>query len=82
MVTATMTSKGRITIPRTVRESLRIHSGDRVEIIMHGETEALMRPVTRTIDQVFGRLHKRGQAGKTVANMNQAIRSRLKSAKS
>ncbi|MEI7881132.1 MAG: AbrB/MazE/SpoVT family DNA-binding domain-containing protein [bacterium] len=82
MVTATITSKGQITIPRTVRESLHLHSGDRIAFIMQGETEALMKPVTKTVDQVFGRLHKHGQAGKTVAEMNRAIVSRMRSARS
>lgn len=82
MVTATITSKGQITIPRTVRESLHLHSGDRIAFIMQGETEALMKPVTKTVDQVFGRLHKHGQAGKTVAEMNRVIVSRMRSARS
>ena len=78
MVTATLTSKGQITIPKTVRESLRLHSGDRVAFIMHGLTEAVLKPVTKTVDQVFGRLHKHGQAGKTVAEMNQAVARRMR----
>jgi len=78
MVTATLTSKGQITIPRAVRELLRLHTGDRIAFVMHGETEAVMKPVTKTVDQVFGRLQRRGQAGRTVAEMNQAIASRMR----
>ena len=78
MVTATLTSKGQITIPKTVRESLRLHSGDRVAFIMHGLTEAVLKPVTKTVDQVFGRLHKYGQVGKTVVEMNQAVARRMR----
>ena len=78
MVTATLTSKGQITIPRAVRELLHLHSGDRIAFVMHGETEALMKPVTKTVDQVFGRLHRYGQVGRTVAEMNQAIAARMR----
>jgi len=78
MVTATVTSKGQITIPQKVRESLHIHSGDRVEFIVHGETEAVLKPITRTVDQVFGRLYRRGQTPKTVEEMNQAIARRMR----
>ena len=78
MVTATLTSKGQITIPRAVRELLHLHSGDRIAFVMHGETEAVMKPVTKSVDQVFGRLHRHGQTGRTVAEMNQAIASRMR----
>jgi AbrB family looped-hinge helix DNA binding protein len=81
MVTATITSKGQITIPRSVRESLHLHSGDRIAFILHGEAEAVMKPVTKTVDQVFGRLQKNGRAGKTVAEMNHAIMSRMRAVK-
>ena len=81
MVTATMTSKGQVTIPKTVRESLHLHSGDRIAFIVHGQTEAVLKPVTKTVDQVFGRLHKHGQAGKTVVEMNQAVAQRMRGKK-
>ena len=78
MVTATLTSKGQITIPKTVRESLCLHTGDRIAFIMHDQTEAVLKPVTKTVDQVFGRLHKPEQVGKTVAEMNEAVARRLR----
>lgn len=76
MVTATITSKGQVTIPKLVRESLRLHCGDRIAFIVHDQTEAVLKPVTRTVDQVFGRLHTPGQVGKTVAEMNRAVARR------
>jgi len=79
MVTAKVTSKGQITIPKVVRESLHLHSGDKVEFIVHGQTEAMLVPVTKSVDQVFGRLHKSAQAGKTVAEMNEAVAQRMRS---
>ena len=78
MVTATLTSKGQITIPRAIRELLRLHSGDRIAFVMHGDTEAMMKPVTKSVDQVFGRLQRPGQVSRTVAEMNQAIAGRLR----
>ncbi|MEI6810276.1 MAG: type II toxin-antitoxin system PrlF family antitoxin [bacterium] len=78
MVTATITSKGQVTIPKTVRESLRLHTGDRIAFIVRDQTEAVMKPVTKTVDQVFGRLHKIGQVSKTVAEMNLVIAQRMR----
>ena len=73
MVTATLTSKGQMTIPKAVRESLRLRSGDRVEFVVHDQSEATMRPITKSVDDVFGRLHVRGQSAVPVARMDEAM---------
>ena len=73
MVTATLTSKGQITIPKTVRKSLNLHTGDRVEFVVHGSSEALVRPITKSVDEVFGKLHDADQPVLTVEDMDAAI---------
>ena len=78
MVTATITSKGQITIPKAVRASLRLRTGDRVEFVVHGQNEAILKPITKSVDDVFGRLHKPGRPRKTVQEMNEAIAGRLR----
>ena len=40
MVTATLTSKGQVTIPKPVRDSLRLRTGDRVAFILRGHAGA------------------------------------------
>jgi antitoxin PrlF len=82
MTTATLTSKGQITIPKAVRDSLRLHSGDKIAFVMHDEKEAVMKPVTKTVDQVFGRLHKAGQVGRSVDELNRAVRQRMRDERS
>jgi AbrB family looped-hinge helix DNA binding protein len=58
MVTATLTSKGRITIPTRVRESLRVTGSDRVEFLEVApgryELVAATRPVT-ALKGMFGK---------------------------
>ena len=78
MAQATVTSKGQITIPKSVRDSLHLHSGDRVEFIVQGENEALVKPLTKTVAEVFGRLHKPGRPRKSVEQMNEAVARSLK----
>ncbi len=78
MLTATLTSRGQITIPKQVRESLRLRSGDRVTFIVHDETEAVLKPVATTVDQVFGMLHRPGQIRRNVAEMNRAVAHRAR----
>ncbi len=81
MATATLTSKGQVTIPKVVRDSLRLHTGDRVAFEIHGESEALLKPVTKSVDEVFGRLHDANGPRKTVEDMKRAVAERLGSRK-
>jgi len=78
MVTATLTSKGQLTIPKAVRDSLHLRTGDRVAFIVHGDTEAVLKPVTKSVDEVFGRLHSASQPCKTVDEMKAAVAERLR----
>jgi AbrB family looped-hinge helix DNA binding protein len=57
MATATITSKGQITLPKSVRTKLGVEAGHRVEFI---ETDAgfLVKPATRDIRSLKGILPK------------------------
>ena len=78
MVTATLTSKGQLTIPKAVRDSLHLHAGDRVAFVVHGDSEAVLKPVTKSVDEVFGRLHRPGQPRKSVGEMQAAVAKRMR----
>jgi AbrB family looped-hinge helix DNA binding protein len=78
---ATITSKGQITIPKSVRLSLGLEPGDRIEFLVNENGEALVRPVTRKVDEVFGKLSKPGQKPVSVEEMDGAIRQRVKERK-
>ena len=79
MVTATLTSKGQLTIPKAVRDSLRLHSGDRVAFVVHGDEEAVLKPVTKSVDEVFGRLHSPAQTRRSIDEMKAAVAERIRS---
>jgi len=79
MALATITSKGQITIPKQIREALQLRTGDKIEITVTGRGKALMRPVTRKVDDVFGKLHVPGKKSVSVESMNQAIRKKMRS---
>jgi len=80
MATATLTSKGQITIPAAVREALRVGTGDRVEFIEiepgRYEFIAATRPVT-ALKGMFGKPAKSA----SIEDMNAAIAKRGASAK-
>lgn len=77
MALATLTSKGQVTIPKSVRESLQLHSGDKIEISVTGKGEAMIRPISKKVEDVFGRLHDPGRKAVSVAEMNEAIADRM-----
>ena len=78
MALATITSKGQVTIPKEIRDSLGLRFGDKIEIIVTEDGAALMRPISKRLDDIFGKLHKPGRKAVSVEEMNQAIRQRVK----
>ncbi len=54
MATATITSKGQTTIPKAVRDRLRLGPGDRVEFVVQEDGTALMIPATLTLAELKG----------------------------
>jgi AbrB family looped-hinge helix DNA binding protein len=77
MTTATLTTKGQITIPKDIRERLMLHTGDKLDFTLTETGDVLLRPVTCRADQVFGRLGKSGQPPLTPAEMDAAIQRRM-----
>ncbi len=76
MALATLTSKGQVTIPKAVRDSLHLHAGDKVGFVITESKEALLRPVTKKVDDVFGRLHKPGRKPISIEEMDAGIRQK------
>ena len=80
MSTATVTSKGQITIPAEVRQALQVKAGDRVEFVQiepgRFEVVAATRPVT-DLKGLFGRPSK----AVSIDDMNKAIAARGASAR-
>ena len=77
MALAILTSKGQVTIPKQVRDSLQLHTGDKVEFVITEKREALLRPITKKVDDVFGRLHKPGRKPVSIEKMNDGIRHKI-----
>lgn len=73
MATATVTSKGQITIPAKVREALGLDSGDRVEFVEIAKNQFAIIPAKGSVRELRGLF--RGQLKKPVSieDMNRAI---------
>ena len=80
MATATLTSKGQITIPAEVREALRVDAGDRVEFVQIAPGRYEFIAATQPVTALKGMF---GKARKTVSieDMDAAIARRGASAK-
>lgn len=80
MTTATLTSKGQITVPVAVREALGVDTGDRVEFVEIAPGRYEFIAATRSVTALKGMF---GKSRKTVSieQMNVAIARRGASAK-
>ncbi|MCD6271973.1 MAG: AbrB/MazE/SpoVT family DNA-binding domain-containing protein [Deltaproteobacteria bacterium] len=78
MAIATLTTKGQVTIPKKIRESLKLHTGDKIEIIVTEKREAIIRPISKKVDDVFCKLHKPGRKAVTLEAIDDSVRNRMK----
>lgn len=74
MPTATITSKGQVTIPKAVREALGVGPGDRVAFRVK-ESVAIMEPETVDLRDLFGALTSE-VTGVSVEAMERAVAAR------
>jgi len=72
MALATVTSKGQITIPASVRKKLRLHSGSKVDFVENGAGEFVIRPKTSDIRTLRGFLKYEARSV-SVEEMNETI---------
>jgi antitoxin PrlF len=73
MPTATVTSKGQVTLPLKVREALRIRPGDRVDFVVGEKGEVRLRAGDVDISELRGLLHRPGRKPVTLEEMDRAI---------
>jgi antitoxin PrlF len=78
MALATLTTKGQVTIPKIIRDSLKLNTGDKIEIIVTDKREAIIRPVSKKVDEIFCKLHKPGRKAVSLETMEKAIRNRVR----
>jgi len=76
MPTATITSKGQVTIPRKVREHLRLGAGDKVDFVIEVDGSVLVRPLAGSVRELFGFLRRPGPAV-SVRQMDEALVDQL-----
>lgn len=72
MPTATMTSKGQITIPIQVRDALGLNAGDKIDFVEVEKGKFAIKPKTGSIMEMAGCFPKLGCVP-TIEEMDQAV---------
>jgi AbrB family looped-hinge helix DNA binding protein len=67
---ATLTSKGQTTIPKEIRDSLGMKSGDRMTFTLMPDGTVVMRVKSKSIMELAGVLHKKGRKPVSIAQMS------------
>jgi len=73
MATATVTSKGQVTIPQRVRRHLHLEAGDKVDFTIADDGTVRVRSVKGSVRDLFGFLKRPDQRPVTVEEMNESI---------
>jgi antitoxin PrlF len=75
---STLTSKGQITIPNSIRKRFHLRAGNRLEFRVTKDGDIRLSPVNLTVDDVFGMLKRPGKPGHSVEAMNEAVAKRFR----
>lgn len=73
MPSATITSKGQITIPKQIRDRLNLKNGDSIIFELETENRVVMIPSKRKPADVYGILHKEVREAFTVEEMDNGV---------
>jgi AbrB family looped-hinge helix DNA binding protein len=76
MPTATVTSKGQVTIPRKVREALRLRPGDRIDFVLGEDGEVRLRAGEVGVSELRGLLRRPRRRPVSLEEMETAIARR------
>ena len=77
MAEATLTTKGQVTIPKRVRDHLKLETGARLDFIIEDDGTVVLKPVTRHVRELDGLLHRPGRPAVTIDQMDESIRTHI-----
>jgi AbrB family looped-hinge helix DNA binding protein len=80
MPVSTITAKGQTTIPKKIRDHLKIKPGDKIDFVIKDRGKVVLEPATLDVKELEGILHKPGMKAVSVEDMKKAIKKRFKKA--
>jgi antitoxin PrlF len=78
MPASTLTSKGQTTIPKDVRDHLKLQTGDQIDFVIEADGTVVIRPATVHVRELKGILYRKGLKPVSVDAMNAAVRKRFR----
>jgi len=72
-----MTSKGQMTVPKPIRDRLRLAAGDQVDFVVNERGEIVVRAATSDVKELKGLLRS-GRSGKTAVRLEDMEKAILK----
>jgi AbrB family looped-hinge helix DNA binding protein len=73
MPASTLTSKGRITVPKAIREHLKLRTGHRVDFHVDRKGQVILQPLHRNVRELRGTVRSPHKRPVTIEEMNEAI---------
>jgi AbrB family looped-hinge helix DNA binding protein len=68
-----MTSKGQITVPKEVREHLKLEAGDRIVFVIHSGQDVSLKPAKTDVRELHGMLYRKGRRPRSLEEMDDGI---------
>lgn len=81
MSVATMTSKGQVTIPKPVRDRLRLRTGDKLDFRVEEDGTIRVYPIARRVEEVFGLLAEKARKAYAAEEMPAKLREAFRKGK-
>ncbi|MBW4544719.1 MAG: AbrB/MazE/SpoVT family DNA-binding domain-containing protein [Symplocastrum torsivum CPER-KK1] len=73
MSIATVTTKGQVTIPKEIRDYLKLETGSKVEFLIDENGDVKVVPLNVPLEALSGVLHRPGMKTATLEEMDTAI---------
>lgn len=77
MPTATVTSKGQVTIPKPIREHLKVKAGDQIDFVTDEAGRVVLQPGSSELTELRGMLSREGRRPVSLAEMDATIARHL-----
>ncbi len=73
MASTTVTSKGQVTIPKVIRDYLKLDTGSKVEFVIDENGQVKIIPLNVAVESLSGILHRPGMKKASLEDMEAAI---------
>lgn len=70
---ATLTSKGQVTLPKEIREALKLSSGAKLDFSLQPDGSVTVRPMQNSVASLFGILKRPGGKAFSIAAQKEAV---------